>query len=328
MVNRLKGTMGEIVHPDQTCGVPGRRVADSLALIRDTIQYITDQNINAALVCLDQTGKDPRYLVWETRSSGKKLERTPGQSQAETGLLELETPEHLRKGSGAQERRTARAAVCDTGLATPGQRITGCLLLNLASPHVTLLYSTLAPILSNGQDSERTKKTKGDPLSENLEKGEKCYSFFFKKIHSAHTLLVQLRNREGILCDTKEDIRKAVTDFYGDLYSEKRSDGDQAEKFLAGIPRKVSTPAREVLNAPLTLEELHIAVKSFKSGKTPGSDGLPIGFYTSLWDLVRPDQTNAGFRTPSRTASLSGSGRTGHRFGLEETTANHLESPF
>ncbi|KAJ1169221.1 hypothetical protein NDU88_001127 [Pleurodeles waltl] len=54
MVNRLKGAMGGIVHQDQTCGVPGRRVADSLALIRDTIQYITDRNIRAALVCLDQ----------------------------------------------------------------------------------------------------------------------------------------------------------------------------------------------------------------------------------------------------------------------------------
>ncbi|KAJ1176731.1 hypothetical protein NDU88_001998 [Pleurodeles waltl] len=124
---------------------------------------------------------------------------------------------------------------------------------------------------------------------ENLEKGEKCNFFFFKKIYSAHTPLVQLRNKEGTLCDTKEDIRKAVTDFYGDLYLEKRSDGDQAEKFLSGIPRKVSAPAREVLNTPLTLEELHLAVKSFKSGKTPGSDGLPNEFYTSLWDLVGPD---------------------------------------
>ncbi|KAJ1142472.1 hypothetical protein NDU88_008786 [Pleurodeles waltl] len=61
---------------------------------------------------------------------------------------------------------------------------------------------------------------------ENLEKGEKCNSCFFKKIHSAHTPLVQLRNREGILCDTKEGIRKAVTDFYGDLYSEKRTGKD------------------------------------------------------------------------------------------------------
>ncbi|KAJ1166933.1 hypothetical protein NDU88_007327 [Pleurodeles waltl] len=54
MVNRVKDAMGEIVHLDQTCGVAGRRVADSLALIRDTIQYITDRNIHAALVCLDQ----------------------------------------------------------------------------------------------------------------------------------------------------------------------------------------------------------------------------------------------------------------------------------
>ncbi|KAJ1115852.1 hypothetical protein NDU88_004074 [Pleurodeles waltl] len=36
--------------------------------------------------------------------------------------------------------------------------------------------------------------------------------------------------REGIVCDTKEDIRKVVTDFYGDLYSEKRSGEDQARK--------------------------------------------------------------------------------------------------
>ncbi|KAJ1107442.1 hypothetical protein NDU88_004832 [Pleurodeles waltl] len=54
MVNRLKGAMGEIVHPDQTCGVPGRRVADSLALIRDRIQYITNRNIRAALVGVRQ----------------------------------------------------------------------------------------------------------------------------------------------------------------------------------------------------------------------------------------------------------------------------------
>ncbi|KAJ1151723.1 hypothetical protein NDU88_004503 [Pleurodeles waltl] len=54
MVNRLKGAIGEIVHPDQTCGVPGRRDADSLALIWDTIQYVTDSKIRAALLGLDQ----------------------------------------------------------------------------------------------------------------------------------------------------------------------------------------------------------------------------------------------------------------------------------
>ncbi|KAJ1101288.1 hypothetical protein NDU88_006360 [Pleurodeles waltl] len=54
MVERLKGAMGDIVHPDQNCGVPGLRVVDSLALIRDAIQYIANQNICAALVHLNQ----------------------------------------------------------------------------------------------------------------------------------------------------------------------------------------------------------------------------------------------------------------------------------
>ncbi|KAJ1164408.1 hypothetical protein NDU88_004847 [Pleurodeles waltl] len=71
MVNRLKGAMGEIVHPDQTCGLPGRRVADSLALIRDTIQYITDRNICAELLA-EYIRKNPNIRGIPTPGDAKK----------------------------------------------------------------------------------------------------------------------------------------------------------------------------------------------------------------------------------------------------------------
>ncbi|KAJ1151257.1 hypothetical protein NDU88_004041 [Pleurodeles waltl] len=40
MANRLKKVIEKIVHPDQTCGIPGRQIVDSLALVRDTIEYV------------------------------------------------------------------------------------------------------------------------------------------------------------------------------------------------------------------------------------------------------------------------------------------------
>ncbi|KAJ1110724.1 hypothetical protein NDU88_008072 [Pleurodeles waltl] len=43
MANRLKKVIEKIVHPDETCEIPGQQIADSLALVRDTIEYIKSQ---------------------------------------------------------------------------------------------------------------------------------------------------------------------------------------------------------------------------------------------------------------------------------------------
>ncbi|KAJ1184566.1 hypothetical protein NDU88_001370 [Pleurodeles waltl] len=54
MANRLKKVVEKIADPDQTCGIPGRQMADSLALVQDMIQYIKSRKVPTALVSLDQ----------------------------------------------------------------------------------------------------------------------------------------------------------------------------------------------------------------------------------------------------------------------------------
>ncbi|KAJ1217839.1 hypothetical protein NDU88_005426 [Pleurodeles waltl] len=54
MANCLKKVIEKIVHPDQTCGILGRRIAGSLALVRDTIEYVKSRKVLMALVSLDQ----------------------------------------------------------------------------------------------------------------------------------------------------------------------------------------------------------------------------------------------------------------------------------
>ncbi|KAJ1185213.1 hypothetical protein NDU88_002007 [Pleurodeles waltl] len=82
---------------------------------------------------------------------------------------------------------------------------------------------------------EESRKIIFQTRTENVEKDGKCNSFFFKKLHSAHTLLVELWDSEGNLQRGKEHVMRVITDFYGELYSPKSSERSQVDSFLKGI---------------------------------------------------------------------------------------------
>ena len=46
--------LGSVVDPDQTCSVPGRSISSSLALLRDTLDFIERTGETGILVSLDQ----------------------------------------------------------------------------------------------------------------------------------------------------------------------------------------------------------------------------------------------------------------------------------
>ncbi|KAK7893054.1 hypothetical protein WMY93_022206 [Mugilogobius chulae] len=48
-----KGYNEGLIHPDQACAIPGRKITDSLVLIRDTICYARDRNIRLVVLNLD-----------------------------------------------------------------------------------------------------------------------------------------------------------------------------------------------------------------------------------------------------------------------------------
>ena len=51
---RLEKVLDQIIHPDQSCGVPNRSIIDNCHLIRDIIDYSNIKNINGILLSLDQ----------------------------------------------------------------------------------------------------------------------------------------------------------------------------------------------------------------------------------------------------------------------------------
>ncbi|XP_056407719.1 uncharacterized protein LOC130302811 [Hyla sarda] len=70
---------------------------------------------------------------------------------------------------------------------------------------------------------------------ENLEKGEKCNSFFFRKLHAGHTPLTELRDETGHMRSGKEEVMGVVSDFYSNLYAPKSSDPESTERFLSEL---------------------------------------------------------------------------------------------
>ena len=51
---RLESVLEQIIHPDQSCGVPNRSIIDNCHLIRDIINYADLKNVNGILLSLDQ----------------------------------------------------------------------------------------------------------------------------------------------------------------------------------------------------------------------------------------------------------------------------------
>ena len=47
IANRIKSALEQVINPDQTCAAPGRKISDSLAMLRETIAFVQDRGLDA-----------------------------------------------------------------------------------------------------------------------------------------------------------------------------------------------------------------------------------------------------------------------------------------
>lgn len=78
-------------------------------------------------------------------------------------------------------------------------------------------------------------------------------------------------------------------DFYRDLYSTKCQEEPEVElSFLEDMPQVGDEHSRAV-DAPLSAEELMVALHGLASGKAPGLDELHAEFYNAFWPVLSED---------------------------------------
>ena len=147
--------------------------------------------------------------------------------------------------------------------------------------------------------SERTVKTDIDVMATEDAKraafrcrknwniyGEKGSKFFFglEKRMAVNKTMYVVRKSNGELTKDYREILNVQKDYFEKLYSE-----DHSSQFnMANTTTAVfSEQARLLLDADITVDEIFDAIMTLKSGKTPGLDGLGIGFYRKFWNILK-----------------------------------------
>ena len=110
-----------------------------------------------------------------------------------------------------------------------------------------------------------------------------------EKRHYKNGVISQLKLGENEFASSDKEILSECETFYRDIYSSKADcDNLRINDLFFGnnTSKSLNLEEKEKCEGMLTKAECLQALKSMKSGKTPGSDGLPIEFYKVFWNEI------------------------------------------
>lgn len=94
---------------------------------------------------------------------------------------------------------------------------------------------------------------------------------------------------DGTLCEDPKVIANFCAKFYNDLYTSDFSEQNAYDFFESLSPiKKLSSVDQAFCDDPITLIEIEEAIKSLKTNKSPGTDGLSSEFYLIFCKNIAP----------------------------------------
>ena len=126
---------------------------------------------------------------------------------------------------------------------------------------------------------------------QNYQFGEKSSKFFLsleKRTAKLNTLTMVCKEDSDDILYSSGEINKEIKNYFSSLFKRKSSRTKQeCKQFLEtkNFP-KLNENHLEMLNTPITIEDLKMAIKNSQSGKSPGSDGLTREFYIVFWNDI------------------------------------------
>ena len=159
-----------------------------------------------------------------------------------------------------------------------------------------------------------TYKTKGAILRSKVrwhEQGERNTKYFYglEKRNFNNKTITRLKIGENAFTSNQFEILTKEKIFYESLYKTKNVNPDKFNGSLFFNPENISPLTEEnktSCEGSITMDECLEALKDFKSGKTPGTDGFPAEFYRFFWTEISNeliDSFNYGFKSGSLSIS-------------------------
>ena len=122
------------------------------------------------------------------------------------------------------------------------------------------------------------------------EHGEKNSKYFFnlEKSNQRKKHVTSLINNENFKITDPKEILKEEELFFSQIYTSNNMNPllPEFSVFFKSIDSVLSEEEAATCEGEVTLEECYNALKSMKSNKTPGSDGLTSEFYRYFWNEI------------------------------------------
>ena len=123
-------------------------------------------------------------------------------------------------------------------------------------------------------------------FTEDWERNTKLF-LGIEKARANSKIMEQVKDENGILLTNQKEIQNRQKSFFQNLYT-KRVDEENMENKIDVFMQNCNTPKlseneKNLLEAPLTENEILLALKVMNNGSAPGCDGITIEFLKFFW---------------------------------------------
>lgn len=123
------------------------------------------------------------------------------------------------------------------------------------------------------------------------EEGETSSRFYLRleKKRGAESWISAMRAPNGMVVTGAEGICESWASFYQDLFTACPVDLEVQSDLLDCLSLSLAADDAALCDGPILPSEVQTALLGMAKGKSPGSDGLPMEFYSTFWDLPGED---------------------------------------
>ena len=125
-----------------------------------------------------------------------------------------------------------------------------------------------------------------------LNEGDRNTKYFHKSTlyNRAQNKITSLINHRGERTNNPTEIANTLVEYFQKLLNNYDGSNKEAQtKMLSSIPKLITPEDNNMLNKPITLEEVRLSVFSMNPDKSPGPDGFQAFFFQKCWDIVGED---------------------------------------